>query len=145
MKLANCDWCTWYNHRRSDTGIRGLGYKRGQVETFQTTGLVRLAKILRRVLETRGDLQSLRFQWKKHQITLTWKTLKRGVIIAIIFWQSWIITASKCTNYQMNFIEKTTKTWRVELTAGEKSLAEAKILRGIFYGNKIMHYHHYYL
>ena len=32
----------------------------------------------------------------------------------------------------MNFIEKTIKTRRVDLTAGDRSLAEAKIQRGIF-------------
>ena len=32
---------------------------RGQVETFLTTALLRLARILRRVMETRGDLLSL--------------------------------------------------------------------------------------
>ena len=32
----------------------------------------------------------------------------------------------------INFIEKTMKTWRVELTARGKSLAEAKVQRGIF-------------
>ena len=37
---------------------------RGQVETIQTTPLLRLAKILRRVLETVGDLLSLKLQWK---------------------------------------------------------------------------------
>ena len=35
----------------------------------------------------------------------------------------------------INFIEKAMKTWRVELTAGEKSLAEAKIQRGVFHGD----------
>ena len=33
---------------------------RGQVETIQTTALLRSARILRRVLETWGDLMSLR-------------------------------------------------------------------------------------
>ena len=31
----------------------------------------------------------------------------------------------------INFIEKTMKSWRVEFTAVEKSLAEAKIQRGM--------------
>ena len=44
----------------------------GQVETIQTTALLRMARILRRVQETRGRLLSL----KLHQITLMWKTLK---------------------------------------------------------------------
>ena len=37
---------------------------RGRVETIQTTALLRSARILRRVLETRGDLLSLRLKWK---------------------------------------------------------------------------------
>ena len=36
----------------------------GRVETIQTTALLRTARILRRVLETWGDLLSLKFQWK---------------------------------------------------------------------------------
>ena len=37
---------------------------RGQVDTIQTTVLLRLARILSRVLETWGDLLSLRLQWQ---------------------------------------------------------------------------------
>ena len=37
---------------------------RGQVETNQTTTLLRSARILRRVLETWGDLLLLKLQWK---------------------------------------------------------------------------------
>ena len=36
----------------------------GRVETIQTTALLRTARILRRVLETWGDLVSLKLQWK---------------------------------------------------------------------------------
>ena len=35
-----------------------------QVETIQTKALLRTARILRRVLETWGDLLSIRIQWK---------------------------------------------------------------------------------
>ena len=35
-----------------------------RLETIQTTALLRSARILKRVLETRGDLLSLRLQWK---------------------------------------------------------------------------------
>ena len=35
---------------------------RGRVETIETTGLLRLARILRRVWKTLRDLLSLRFQ-----------------------------------------------------------------------------------
>ena len=36
----------------------------GRAETIQTTELLRTARILRRVLETWGDLLSLKLQWK---------------------------------------------------------------------------------
>ena len=36
----------------------------GRVETIQMTVLLRTARILRRVLETWGDLLSLKLQWK---------------------------------------------------------------------------------
>ena len=36
----------------------------GWVETIHTTALLKTARILRRVLETWGDLLSLNFQWK---------------------------------------------------------------------------------
>ena len=36
----------------------------GRVETMQTTALLRTARNLRRVLETWGDLLSLKLQWK---------------------------------------------------------------------------------
>ena len=37
---------------------------RGQMETIETTALLRSARILRRVLETLGDSLSLYLQWK---------------------------------------------------------------------------------
>ena len=40
----------------------------GRVETIVTKTLLRMARILRRVLETSGDLLSLKLQWK----TITW-------------------------------------------------------------------------
>ena len=44
-------------------GLEDLEVSR-RVETIQTTALVRTARILRRVLETWGDLLSLKLQWK---------------------------------------------------------------------------------
>ena len=43
---------------------------RGRVETIHTTALLRMARILRRVLETWGDLLSLKLQWKT--ISVSW-------------------------------------------------------------------------
>ena len=44
-------------------GLEGLEVG-GRVETIQTTALLRTARILRRVLETWGELLSLKRQWK---------------------------------------------------------------------------------
>ena len=44
-------------------GLEDLEF-RGRVETIQMTALLRLARILKRVLETWGDLLSLKLQWK---------------------------------------------------------------------------------
>ena len=43
----------------------------------------------------------------------------------------------KISDEVINSIEKTMKTWRVELTAGGQSLAEGKIQRGMFQGNTL--------
>ena len=54
--------------------------------------------------------------------------------------QSWIIKCLKMykiSHETINFTEKTMKNWRVELTAGGKSLAETNIQRGIFQGDAL--------
>ena len=38
----------------------------------------------------------------------------------------------------IKFTEKIGETWRIELTAGGKSLAEVKIQRGIFQGDALL-------
>ena len=43
----------------------------------------------------------------------------------------------KISDEVINFIEKTMKTWKVELTAGGRSLAEAKTKKGIFQGDAL--------
>ena len=53
---------------------------------------------------------------------------------------SWIVNSLKMfkiSDEVINFIEKTMKTWSVELTAGGRRLAEAKIQIGIFQGNDL--------
>ena len=44
----------------------------GRDETIQTTALLKMARILRRVAETWGDLLTLKLQWKK-----MWKNQKK--------------------------------------------------------------------
>ena len=54
--------------------------------------------------------------------------------------QSWIIKCLKMykiSDEVINFIEKTMQTWRMELTARGRSLAESKIQRGIFQGDAL--------
>ena len=54
--------------------------------------------------------------------------------------QRWIINCHKMykiSDEVINFIEKTMKTWWVELTAAGKSLTETKIQRGIFQGDAL--------
>ena len=47
-----------------------------RVETTQTIALLRTVRILRRVLETWGDLSVSQTPVKNHQLKLMWKTLK---------------------------------------------------------------------
>ena len=47
----------------------------GRVETIQTTALLWTARILRRVLETWGDLLSVKFQWKTTSVSWCEKTI----------------------------------------------------------------------
>ena len=57
---TNHDWCFWYNNKR-------IIKRTGGLESWRTGGdhpLLRTARILRRVLETWGDLLSLKLQWK---------------------------------------------------------------------------------
>ena len=62
--------------------LEGLKITRG-VETTRTTALLWLARILRRVLETWGDLLSLKYQWKT--VGISWfEKLSRSKIIIII-------------------------------------------------------------
>ena len=54
--------------------------------------------------------------------------------------QSWIIHCLKMykiSHEVINLIKKTMQTWRVELTAGGRSLAETMIQRGIFQGDAL--------
>ena len=54
--------------------------------------------------------------------------------------QSWVIHCLKMykiSHEVIKFIEKTMQTWRVELTAGGRTLAETKIQRGIFQGDAL--------
>ena len=83
------NWCIYNNSQGLVKVLEDLKL-RGQVETIQTTALLRSAWILRRALETLGDLLSLKFQWRT--ISERWcensqkkkKKKKKNIIIIII-------------------------------------------------------------
>ena len=68
-----------WNMKVNDT-FEKLGKRAGRVwnrlKTIQTTTLLKSVWILRRVLETREDFLTLRFQWKQQELTLVWRILK---------------------------------------------------------------------
>ena len=76
--------------RTGSVGNPGRG-----IETTQTTALLGSARILGRVLETWGDLLSLKLRWKTYQLTLMWKTHK--------------VTQTPVKNHQLTLMWKTLK------------------------------------
>ena len=50
---------------------------RGQVETIQTIAFLRSDRMLRSVVETWGELLSLKTPVENYQLTLVWKTLNK--------------------------------------------------------------------
>ena len=72
---------------------------------------------------------------RRENLAMAWIYYKRAYVMVL---QSWIINCLKMyktSDEVIKFIEKTMKTWRVELTTGRRSLAEAKIKRSIFQGD----------
>ena len=65
---------------------------------------------------------------RRKNLTMAWIDYKKAYDMIP---QSWIINCLKMykiSHQVINFIEKTMKTWRVELTVGGRSLAETKII-----------------
>ena len=74
---------------------------------------------------------------RRKNIALAWIDYNKAYDMVL---HSWIINSLKMykiSDEVINFIDKTMKTWRVELTAGGRRLAEAKIQRGIFPGDSL--------
>ena len=74
---------------------------------------------------------------RRKNLAMAWIDYKKAYDMVL---QTWIIKCLKMykiSHEVINFIEKTKKTWKVELTAGGKSLAETKIQRGIFQGDAL--------
>ena len=74
---------------------------------------------------------------RRKNLAMAWIDYKKAYDMSP---QSWILHSLKIykiLHEVINFIEKTMQTWRVELTAGGRSLAETKIQRGIFQGDTL--------
>ena len=74
---------------------------------------------------------------KQKNLAMAWIDYKKAYDMVP---HSWIINSLKMYKTSaevINFIDKTMKTWRVDLTAGGRRLAEAKIQRGIFQGDAL--------
>ena len=77
-------------------------------------------------------LNESKTRWKN--LDMAWIDYKKAYDMVP---QNWIINCLKMykiSHETIHFIKKTMKNWRVELTAGGKSLAETKIQKGIFQG-----------
>ena len=75
---------------------------------------------------------------RRINLTIAWIDCKKAYAMVP---QIWIIHCFKMygiSHEVINFIEKSMKTWRVELTAGGRSLAETKIQRGIFHEDALI-------
>ena len=74
---------------------------------------------------------------RRKNLPMVWIDFKKTYDMVL---QRWIINSLKLykiSHEVINFIEKTMKTWRVELTTKWRSLAQAKIQRGIFQGDAV--------
>ena len=72
---------------------------------------------------------------KRKNLAMTWIDYKKTYDMVP---QSWIINCLKMykiSHEVIYFIEETTKTWRVEMTAGGRSLDKTKIQSGVFQGD----------
>ena len=74
---------------------------------------------------------------RRKNLAVAWIDYKKPYDMVL---HSWIINSLKMykiSDEVINFIDKTMKTWRVELTAGGRKLAEENIQRGVFPGDAL--------
>ena len=75
---TNCNWCTWYIHRRICTGTGGFGNKRRGGDHPNCS----IIKISLNIEKSPGDLRRHAISQtpvEDYQLMLVWKTLK-GVL-----------------------------------------------------------------
>ena len=123
-------------------GLGGVGNKR-RSDNYSNNSIIKISQNTEKSPGNFKRLAVIQTPVRNHQLMLVWKTQMSKMMIIKVYDmapQSWIINCLKMykiSDEVINFIEKTMKTWRVELTAGRRSLAEAKIQRGIFQGDAL--------
>ena len=70
-------------------------------------------------------------------LAMAWIDYKKAYDMVLQSWMLNWLKIYKISHGVMNFIDKTMQSWRVELTGGGRSLAEAMIQRGIFQGDAL--------
>ena len=73
----------------------------------------------------------------RKNLAMVWIDYKKAYDIVPQSWMIKCLKMYKISHEVINFIEKSMKNWRVELTAGGKSMAKTKIQRGIFQGDAL--------
>ena len=73
----------------------------------------------------------------RKNLAMAWIDYKKAYEMVPLSWIINSLKMYKISDEVINFINKTMKPWRMELTAGGRSLAEAKIQRGIFQGDAL--------
>ena len=74
---------------------------------------------------------------RRKNLAMAWIDYKKAYNMVTHIWIINSLKMYKISHGVINFIDKTMKTWRVELTAGGRSLSEAKIQRDIFQGDAL--------
>ena len=74
---------------------------------------------------------------RQKNLAKAWIDYKKAYDMVLHCWIINSLKMYKISHEVINFIEKTMKTWKVELTAGGRSLAKTKIQRGIFQGDAL--------
>ena len=74
---------------------------------------------------------------RRKNLAMVWIDYKKAYNMVPQSWITNCLKMYKISHDVINFLEKTKKTWIVELTAGGSGLAEAKIQRGTFQGDAL--------
>ena len=124
------------NTNSTNKGKDLLPANKPRIVRWRTEKILQRIQRLSRITQHRSTHPKWEQDPRRKNLAMAWIDYKKAYDIVP---QSWIIHCLKMykiSHEVINFIEKTMQTWRVELTAGGRSLAETKIQRGIFRDEK---------